>query len=106
MISHPSYILTFEIKQSENIEGNEIPRMEIVLDDISIMTQSNIKQLLTYIFLDLREIPDEYLVPAGPGEYDPSLFEEKEQDSDVAWQGTYHEEGAHFYSEWDHGCQL
>ena len=96
----------FEIKQNADREGNEIPQMEIVLDDIPITPPAGINQLLTSIFLDLGEIPDEYLVAAGPGEYDPSLFEEKSQDSDAVWQGTYHEEGATFYPEWDHGRQL
>lgn len=87
-------------------EGNDLPQMEITLDDIPIAPPAGIYQLLTSIFLDLGEIPDEYLVAAGPGEYDPSMFEEKVQDSDAVWQGTYHEEGATFYPEWDFGRQL
>ena len=96
----------FEVKQTGESEGNELPQMDIVLDDIPIAPPPGVKQLLTSIFLDLGEIPDEYLVAAGPGEYDPSLFEEKAQDTDAVWQGTYHEEGATFYPEWDFGRQL
>ena len=96
----------FDVKQAEDSEGNELPQMEITLDDIPIAPPVGINQLLTSIFLDLGEIPDEYLVAAGPGEYDPSLYEEKAQDSDAVWQGTYHEEGATFYPEWDFGRQL
>lgn len=96
----------FDVKQSADSEGNELPQMDITLDDIPIAPPAGINQLLTSIFLDLGEIPDEYLVAAGPGEYDPSLYEEKVQDSDAVWQGTYHEEGATFYPEWDFGRQL
>jgi nitric oxide reductase NorD protein len=96
----------FDIKQSGDSEGNELPQMDITLDDIPIAPPAGINQLLTSIFLDLGEIPDEYLVAAGPGEYDPSLYEEKQHDADAVWQGTYHEEGATFYPEWDFGRQL
>lgn len=96
----------FDVKQAEDSEGNELPQMEITLDDIPIAPPVGINQLLTSIYLDLGEIPDEYLVAAGPGEYDPALFDEKTQDTDSVWQGTYHEEGATFYPEWDFGRQL
>jgi nitric oxide reductase NorD protein len=65
----------------------------------------DVRQLLTSVYLDLGEIPPEYLVPAGPGEYDPSLYEEKTLNPDEVWQGTYHEEGAILYPEWDFGRQ-
>jgi nitric oxide reductase NorD protein len=42
-------------------------------------------------------------VPAGDGEYDASLLGDQHADPDAVWQGTYHEEGARFYSEWDMG---
>jgi nitric oxide reductase NorD protein len=96
----------FDVKQSAETEVNELPKMEITLDDIPIAPPVGVNQLLTSIFLDLGEIPDEYLVAAGPGEYDPSLYEEKIVDTDDVWQGTYHEEGAVFYPEWDFGRQL
>ena len=96
----------FDVTQSGTSESNELPQMEITLDDIPIAPPPGIKQLLTSIYLDLGEIPDEYLVAAGPGEYDPALYEEKSQDSDDVWQGTYHEEGATLYPEWDFGRQL
>jgi nitric oxide reductase NorD protein len=64
-----------------------------------------VKQLLISVHLDFGEIPPEYLVPAGDGEYDPALYLEQPIDPDSVWQGTYHEEGAQFYPEWDHGRQ-
>ena len=47
------------------------------------------------------EIPPEYLVAAGPGLYKRGLAGEA-RDADTAWAGTYHEEGAFAYDEWDH----
>ena len=57
--------------------------------------------LTTSIIQDLGEIPDDYLVPAGSGEYDASLLQAQELDPDEVWKGTYHEEGAYLYQEWD-----
>ncbi|MDD5241527.1 MAG: nitric oxide reductase activation protein [Sulfuricella sp.] len=94
----------FKIKIAKENHGN-LPNFEITLDDAPTTPPDSIIQLLTSIYLDLGEIPAEYLVPAGPGEYDSSLFEEKKLDSDTVWQGTYHEEGASLYPEWDFGRQ-
>src|SRR5574340_325905 len=79
--------------------------LELTLDSAPIAPPEDVRQLLTSIQLDLGEIPPEYLVAAGPGEYDPRLYEEKTADPDEVWQGTYHEEGASLYPEWDFGRQ-
>ena len=86
-------------------ERSGLPSLELILDDAPIAPPEDVRQLLTSIYLDLGEIPPEYLVPAGPGEYDPALYEEKPLDPDDVWQGTYHEEGAILYPEWDFGRQ-
>ncbi|MEW6647034.1 MAG: VWA domain-containing protein [Pseudomonadota bacterium] len=78
---------------------------ELTLNDAPVAPPEAVAQLLTSIRLDLGEIPDEYLVPAGPGEYDPALYTEQADDPDAVWQGTYHERGASYYNEWDHGRQ-
>ncbi len=77
--------------------------MEITLDGAPIAPPDDVKALLSSIYLDFGEIPPEYLVPAGAGEYDPSLLGEQRADPDSVWRGTYHEEGALFYPEWDMG---
>ncbi|MEE8378984.1 MAG: VWA domain-containing protein [Gammaproteobacteria bacterium] len=89
---------TPEAEQDEN-DILEPGTYELTLDDVPIAPPEAMRNLLTSIQLDLGQIPDEYLTPAGDGEYDPSLF--KEADPDDVWQGTYHEEGAEFYDEWD-----
>lgn len=56
------------------------------------------------IIQDLGEIPPEYLVAAGPGLYKRGLGGES-RDPDSVWSGTYHEEGAFLYDEWDYSRQ-
>ena len=94
----------FDVKQP-NEELSELNQLELMLDDVPVAPPEDVRQLLTSIQLDLACIPPDYLTPAGPGEYDTSLFASKTSDPDEVWQGTYHEEGATFYPEWDFGRQ-
>ncbi|HEX19763.1 MAG TPA: nitric oxide reductase activation protein [Acidiferrobacteraceae bacterium] len=80
-------------------------RMSITLDDQPLPLPPDIDNLLTSIQQDLGDIPDDYLVPAGPGDYDPDYFKKEEADPDDVWQGTYHEDGAFLYKEWDYQRQ-
>lgn len=84
-------------------EVMELPRFEIAIDGAPVPVPENIRQLLTSIQLDLGEIPPDCLQPAGPGEYDPNLIGPEGKDPGNVWQGTYHEEGATFFPEWDYG---
>ncbi|MCW9025043.1 MAG: VWA domain-containing protein [Gammaproteobacteria bacterium] len=92
----------FTKSEEEDIERTSI---EITLDDQPISVPENIRTLSKSILLDLDDIPAEYLEAAGPGEYDPELFKPKEEDPDDVWKGTYHEEGAFLYNEWDYRRQ-
>ena len=96
----------FDVPQAEeDAEQNNLSQLELTLDDMPIAPPDGVRQLLTSIQLDWGEIPPEHLSPAGDGEYDLSLYQEQTQDPDAVWQGTYHEEGATFYPEWDCGRQ-
>jgi nitric oxide reductase NorD protein len=77
--------------------------LEITLDGQPLAPPDDVKTLLSSVWLDFGEIPPDYLVPAGDGEYDASLLGEAAADPDSVWQGTYHEQGALFYPEWDMG---
>jgi nitric oxide reductase NorD protein len=90
----------YETQPKENT-NDELGDMEITLDGQVMPLPEQAKALTTSIIQDLGEIPDEYLQPAGPGEYDPSFFQEQEEDPDEVWRGAYHEEGAFLYNEWD-----
>jgi nitric oxide reductase NorD protein len=89
----------FEVRETQEGQG-----FELVLEDKPIAPPEEVKQLITSIMLDWGDVPPEFLVPAGDGEYDPSLYEKKENDSDP-WKGTYHEDGAFLYDEWDNARQ-
>lgn len=78
---------------------------EVTLDGQPIAPPEGVKQLLASVWLDFGEIPPEYLVPAGDGEYDASRYQEQPDDPDAVWQGAYHEKGATLYPEWDMGRQ-
>ncbi len=80
-------------------------RITLTLDAEPVPVPEVVHRLTTSIVQDLGEIPDDYLVPAGDSEYDPSLLQEQEPDPDDVWKGTYHEEGAFLYDEWDHRRQ-
>ncbi len=84
---------------------DELTGLELTLDGLPIAPPDDVRQLLTSIQLDLGEIPPEYLVAAGDGEYDPGLYQERQKDPDEVWKGTYHEEGATLLPEWDFGRQ-
>ena len=80
-------------------------RMELTLDQQPLPVPQDVQGLMNSIVQDLGDIPDEYLNPAGPGEYDLSAFAEQTRDPSEVWSGTYHEEGAHLHHEWDHQRQ-
>ena len=75
------------------------PPMTLQFDDRPVEPPADVTRLMSSIHQDLGEIPDEYLVPAGPGEYDARA---RVQSAEDVWKGTYHEEGAYHYREWDY----
>ncbi len=95
----------FELKEKEEAREDELLPFEIALQDAPVPVPEAVRERLTSVMLDLGEIPPEYLTPAGDGEYDPDLFKEEENDGLDVWSGTYHEEGAFFYNEWDRARQ-
>ena len=78
--------------------GND--RLQLEFEGDLVAPPQHVKQLMSSIIVDFGEIPPEYLVAAGPGEYDLSTFDRVLDPNDV-WHGTYHEEGAQLYNEWN-----
>ncbi|MCW8888575.1 MAG: nitric oxide reductase activation protein, partial [Gammaproteobacteria bacterium] len=77
--------------------------IEIHLDQAALALPPLIKSLKESIMQDFGEIPPEYLQAAGPGDYDPKFHKDEAENPEDVWSGTYHEEGAYLYDEWDHG---
>ncbi|MBI3561640.1 MAG: VWA domain-containing protein [Gammaproteobacteria bacterium] len=95
----------YEARQNSSVEDPVAGEIELTLDGQPMPVPEHAKALLTSIMQDFGEIPPEYLTPAGPGEYDPALFAPQHPDPDEVWKGTYHEEGAFLYNEWDYKRQ-
>jgi nitric oxide reductase NorD protein len=73
---------------------------QLNLDGQPIIPPENVKSLMDSIIQDLGQIPEDYLVAAGDGGYRLTHDSHEKKPEDV-WKGTYHEEGAHLYNEWD-----
>ena len=95
----------FELTQPEEKNNSELLDFELTLEDAPVAPPEGVKAKLRSILLDFGEIPDEYLFAAGPGEYDENELKAETLNPDDVWQGTYHEEGAFLYDEWDYRRQ-
>jgi nitric oxide reductase NorD protein len=89
----------FDLKREPDPEHPDNFTFEMQLDGQPVSPPADVISLMDSIIQDLGEIPDDYLVAAGDGGY---RTENEEKNPDDVWQGTYHEEGAHIYQEWDH----
>ena len=77
---------------------------ELQLDGDPIEPPDGVESLISSIIQDIGDIPDDYLVAAGDGNYKILPDENSTTGSDV-WTGTYHEEGAFLHKEWDYRRQ-
>ena len=71
----------------------------LLLDGEPVQPLADMRTLMNSIIQDLGQIPEDYLVAAGAGGYRQQVDEKRPED---VWKGTYHEEGAFLYNEWDH----
>jgi nitric oxide reductase NorD protein len=91
----------FELRE---VEANDTPEgfsYEIVFDGKPQVPPDDVKGVMASILQDLGEIPEDYLVAAGEGAYLMAGPGAEQKPEDV-WKGTYHEEGAFIYNEWDY----
>ncbi|HUT39954.1 MAG TPA: hypothetical protein VM011_01320 [Gammaproteobacteria bacterium] len=95
--------LPFELRKVESDENPDgfVYRME--LDGKPVAPPDNVKGTMASIFQDLGEIPEDYLYAAGDGAYLAEAI--GAQNVEDVWKGTYHEEGAFLYNEWDYERQ-
>ena len=95
--------LPFELRTVESDESVDGFAFEMELDGKPIAPPDQVKGTMASIFQDLGEIPEEYLYAAGDGAYVAEAI--GEQSVEDVWKGTYHEEGAFLYNEWDYERQ-
>ncbi|MDH3984837.1 MAG: methyltransferase domain-containing protein [Gammaproteobacteria bacterium] len=95
--------LPFELRTVEADDEANGVTFEMQLDGRPIEPPDDVKGTMASIFQDLGEIPEEYLYAAGDGVYHAEAVEERSVED--VWKGTYHEEGAFLYNEWDYERQ-
>jgi nitric oxide reductase NorD protein len=95
--------LPFELRKVESNENPDGFVYEMELDGKPIAPPDNVKGTMASIFQDLGEIPEDYLYAAGDGTYLAEAI--GGQNVEDVWKGTYHEEGAFLYNEWDYERQ-
>jgi nitric oxide reductase NorD protein len=92
----------FALVRLDEMDVGEEMQFELQVNGKSVPFSEEIRNLVTSIVLDVGEIPEEYLSPAGPGDYDLKDIEEDGLKPEEVWSGTYHEDGAFLYQEWDY----
>ncbi len=93
----------FKLREVESQETPDGFSYEIELDGRPLDVPDNVKGTMASILQDLGEIPEDYLQAAGDGVYYAGDVDQPS--SDDVWKGTYHEEGAFIYNEWDYERQ-
>ena len=86
-------------QQSDDVFTQDV--IELQLDGKPVPVPDDVRELISSIYVDFGEIPPDYLVAAGPGEYDLTKYEDNKLNPEDVWTGTYHEEGAELYNEWN-----
>jgi nitric oxide reductase NorD protein len=92
----------FQLKRGDTRAQHEELHVELLINGKSIPLPDSTRSTLVSIIQDLGDVPPDYLVPAGPGEYDLKAYEDRVMDPEAVWSGTYHEDGAFLYNEWDY----
>ena len=89
-----------QARRTDDLDAPDGVRFELFLDGNPVVPPPDVVSTMESIVQDLGEIPPDYLVAAGPGLYRRSLGG-ADKDPDSVWAGTYHEDGAFLYDEWD-----
>ncbi|MGB5278331.1 MAG: nitric oxide reductase activation protein [Gammaproteobacteria bacterium] len=90
----------FSIRDRDDRENIGNATVQLEFEGSLVAPPQHVKELISSIIVDFGDIPPEYLVAAGPGEYDLTVSDRTMSPNDV-WKGTYHEEGAQLYNEWN-----
>ena len=94
----------FNVRNRDESQTDNRKQVQLEFEGGLVAPPQHVKELMSSIMVDFGEIPPEYLVAAGPGEYDLTVSDRTMSPNDV-WKGTYHEEGAQLYNEWNYKRQ-
>mgnify|MGYP001820799988 CR=1 FL=1 len=95
--------LPFDVRTIPSDKTTDGMTFEMELDGKPVAPPDNVKGTMASILQDLGQIPEDYLYAAGDGVYHAEAIEERSVED--VWKGTYHEEGAFLYNEWDYERQ-
>jgi nitric oxide reductase NorD protein len=95
--------LRLKVTPSEETPNGVV--FEFTVDGRPVAPPEDLKGTMASIWQDLGEIPPDYLVAAGDGAYHAGDAGLEDNRSTDVWKGTYHEEGAFLYNEWDYERQ-
>ncbi len=90
----------FSLRRTPHPGRPEPASFELLLNGQPLAPAPDVRALMDSIVQDLGQIPEDYLVAAGDGGYRREGAPEKRPED--VWKGTYHEEGAFLYNEWDY----
>lgn len=96
---------SLQLKLEPDPEAVQGFHYEFTLDDRPVAPPDDLKGVMASIWQDLGELPPDYLEAAGEGAYFAGRIEGEAQRAEDVWKGTYHEEGAFLYNEWDYERQ-
>jgi nitric oxide reductase NorD protein len=97
--THAAERLPFALRKVDTEEAPDGFSYEIELDGRPLPPPDDVKGTMASILQDLGDIPEDYLYAAGDGAYRAEAAAERSAED--VWKGTYHEEGAFLYNEWD-----
>jgi nitric oxide reductase NorD protein len=87
------------IEHSSDTPQAQSPQFELHVGPRMVVPPPEMQALMASILQDLGEIPPEYLVAGGDGDY---VRERPARDPAELYTGVYQEERALFYNEWDY----
>ena len=93
--------LNIDEQTQDTLALNNDLMAEINLDGQMVNTPPHISNMLSSIRMDFGDIPPEHLVAAGISHYDADASGQSDENAESVWSGTYHEQGAFIYKEWD-----
>lgn len=93
--------LKFDLRLKNEDREISSGNIELELEGEPMPVPEHVRELMTSIIVDFGDIPPEHLYAAGPGDYDLKKYEDEQLSPDDVWKGTYHEEGAELYNEWN-----
>ncbi len=97
---HDSAAYQLQAQIRDRTQKGSADDLQLTLNDEAMTLPDEARSLLTSIVQDIGYLPDDYLIPAGSGEYVSTLRQDPLSDS-IEVNRTSSETGVYWYREWD-----